>query len=116
MSNKNAARLKALDQARLKLEDLTKRDVVAFTFIFSEEGAEMIGEKDLTKQAMQLFEDNGIIDMAKRIKMTGRILKKKVGTLSYISEDEGVCFHFLLHVILTGDQTEDNKFTDVTLA
>ena len=69
MSSRSAVRLKALDQARQKLEDLTKQDVVTFTFIISEEGAEMMGEGTLTNEAMALFEEHGIMELARRIRM-----------------------------------------------
>ena len=69
MSSKNAARLKALEQARSKLGNLTKHDVISFTFIMSDEGPEMIGEESLTTEAMAVFEDQGLIDFAKRIRM-----------------------------------------------
>ena len=64
MSSRSAVRLKALDQARQKLEDQTKQDVVTFTFIISEEGAEMMGEGTLTNEAMALFEEHGIMELA----------------------------------------------------
>ena len=66
MSSRSAVRLKALDQARQKLEDLTKQDVVTFTFIISEEGAEMMGEGTLTNEAMALFEEHGIMELTHR--------------------------------------------------
>ena len=74
MSSKNAARLKALEQARSKLGNLTKHDVISFTFIMSDEGPEMIGEESLTTEAMAVFEDQGLIDFAKRIRMRGNDL------------------------------------------
>ena len=66
MSSRSAVRLKALDQARQKLEDQTKQDVVTFTFIISEEGAEMMGEETLTNEAMALFEEHGIMELTHR--------------------------------------------------
>ena len=74
MSSRSAVRLKALDQARQKLEDLTKQDVVTFTFIISEEGAEMMGEETLTNEVMSLFEEHGIMELARRIRMRGQRL------------------------------------------
>ena len=74
MSSRSAVRLKALDQARQKLEDLTKQDVVTFTFIISEEGAEMMGEETLTNEVMGLFEEHGIMELARRIRMRGQRL------------------------------------------
>ena len=74
MSSRSAVRLKALDQARQKLEDLTKQDVVTFTFIISEEGAEMMGEETLTNEVMGLFEEHGIMELARRIRMRGQAL------------------------------------------
>ena len=41
MSSKSAKQQKALEQARSKLEDLTRKDVVSFSFILSEEGVEL---------------------------------------------------------------------------
>ena len=40
MSSKSAKQQKALEQARSKLEDLTRKDVVSFSFILSEEGVD----------------------------------------------------------------------------
>ena len=74
MSSRSAVRLKALDQARQKLEDLTTQDVVTFTFIISEEGAEMMGEETLTNEVMSLFEEHGIMELARRIRMRGQRL------------------------------------------
>ena len=74
MSSRSAVRLKAMDQARQKLEDLSKQDVVAFTFIMSEEGAEMMGEETVTNEVMGLFEEHGIMELARRIRMRGQAL------------------------------------------
>ena len=48
MSSKSAKQQKALEQARSYLEDLTRKDVVSFSFILSEEGVELCGEEQLT--------------------------------------------------------------------
>ena len=78
MSSRSAVRLKALDQARQKLEDLTKQDVVTFTFIISEEGAEMMGEETLANEAMALFEEHGIMELARRIRISdGNLFKNR---------------------------------------
>ena len=77
MSSRSAVRLKALDQARQKLEDLTKQDVVTFTFIISKEGADMMGEETLTNEAMALFEEHGIMELARRIRMRGQALRHR---------------------------------------
>ena len=74
MSSKYATRLKALEQARDKTKKLTKHDVVSFTFILSEEGPELMGEETLTTELMGLFEENGIIELAKKIRMRGQAL------------------------------------------
>ena len=63
-----------MEQARDKIEKLSKHDVVSFTFILSEEGPELMGEETLTTELMGLFEENGIIELAKKIRMRGQPL------------------------------------------
>ena len=74
MSCKNAARLKAVEQARAKLKELTTKDVVSFTFLLTEEGPEMIGEEELVTELMGVLEEKQIIELAQRIKMRGQAL------------------------------------------
>ena len=74
MSNKSAKQQKALEQARSKLEDLTRKDVVSFSFILSEEGVELCGEEQLTVDMMNLLEESGMIEVAQRIRMHGQVL------------------------------------------
>ena len=59
MSSKSAKQQKALEQARSKLEDLTRKDVVSFSFILSEEGVDLCGEEQLTVDMMNLLEESG---------------------------------------------------------
>ena len=63
-----------MEQTRDKIEKLSKHDVVSFTFILSEEGPELMGEETLTTELMGLFEENGIIELAKKIRMRGQAL------------------------------------------
>ena len=63
-----------MEQAQDKIEKLSKHDVVSFTFILSEEGPELMGEETLTTELMGLFEENGIIELAKKIRMRGQAL------------------------------------------
>ena len=98
MSSKNAARLKALEQARSKLGNLTKHDVVSFTFIMSDEGPEMIGEESLTTEAMAVFEDRGLIDFAKRIRMRGNDLTHR-STLTMLKLEELTDYDLLRSLI-----------------
>ena len=74
MSSKSAKQQKALEQARSKLEDLTRKDVVSFSFILSEEGVELCGEEQLTIDMMNLLEESGMIEVAQRIRMHGQVL------------------------------------------
>ena len=74
MSSKSAKQQKALEQARSKLEDLTRKDVVSFSFILSEEGVELCGEEQLTVDMMNLLEESGMIEVAQRIRMQGQVL------------------------------------------
>ena len=67
MSSKSAKQQKALEQARSKLEDLTRKDVVSFSFILLEEGVELCGEEQLTVDMMNLLEESGMIEVAQRI-------------------------------------------------
>ena len=57
MTSRSAAKLKAVDQARSKLEELTKYDYPCFTFMLTEEGPELLGEEDLTTELMEIFEE-----------------------------------------------------------
>ena len=98
MSSKNAARLKALEQARSKLRKLTKHDVISFTFIMSDEGPEMIGEESLTTEAMAVFEDQGLIDFAKRIRMRGNDLTHR-STLTMLKLEELTDYDLLRSLI-----------------
>ena len=45
MSSRTAARLLAISQARSKMEELTKKEVVSFAFILTDDGPELIGEE-----------------------------------------------------------------------
>ena len=74
MTSRSAAKLKAVDQARSKLEELTKYDYPCFTFMLTEEGPELLGEEDLTTELMEIFEERGLIEMAQRIKLRGQAL------------------------------------------
>ena len=74
MTSKTSARLKAVDQARQKLEDLTREGIIAFSFIMTDEGPELIGEEELTTQLFDLFEEKAIFEAAKRVRMRGHIL------------------------------------------
>ena len=58
----------------MKLEDLTRKDVVSFSFILSEEGVELCGEEQLTVDMMNLLEESGMIEVAQRIRMHGQVL------------------------------------------
>ena len=74
MTSRSAAKLKAVDQARSKLEELAKYDYPCFTFMLTEEGPELLGEEDLTTELMEIFEERGLIEMAQRIKLRGQAL------------------------------------------
>ena len=77
MTSRSAAKLKAVDQARSKLEELTKYDYPCFTFMLTEEGPELLGEEDLTTELMEIFEERGLIEMAQRIKLRGQALVQR---------------------------------------
>ena len=66
MTSKTSARLKAGDQA-FSVD-------VAFSFIMTDEGPELIGEEELTTQLFDLFEEKAIFEAAKRIRMRGHVL------------------------------------------
>ena len=52
MSSRTAARLLAISQARSKMEELTKKEVVSFAFILTDDCPELIGEEDLVTELM----------------------------------------------------------------
>ena len=74
MTSRSAAKLKAVDQARSKFEELTKYDYPCFTFMLTEEDPELLGEEDLTTELMEIFEERCLIEMAQRIKLRGQAL------------------------------------------
>ena len=45
MAFRTAAKIKAIDQARQKMEELTKEGIVAFSFILTDDGPELMGEE-----------------------------------------------------------------------
>ena len=71
MTCRSASSLKAMDQARIKMEELTREGIVSFTFILSEEGPELFGEEELTEKLMDIFEERQLIQLAQRVKMRG---------------------------------------------
>ena len=77
MATRTAARLKALDQARLKMEELSKEGIVAFTFMLTDDGPELCGEEDIATQMMEVLEENKIIEKAQRIKLRGQVLSHR---------------------------------------
>lgn len=77
MASKSAARLLAIGQARSKFEELTRKDVVSFSFILTDEGPELFGEEDLVAEAMQVFEERDLVQLAQRIKLRGQALNHR---------------------------------------
>ena len=77
MASKSAARLLAVGQARSKFEELTRKDVVSFSFILTDEGPELFGEEDLVAEAMQVFEERDLVQLAQRIKLRGGALNHR---------------------------------------
>ena len=71
MSSRTAARLLAISQTRSKMEELTKKEVVSFAFILTDDGPELIGEEDLVTELMGVFEEKDIIQHAQLIKLRG---------------------------------------------
>ena len=77
MASKSAARLLAIGQARSKFEELTRKDVVSFSFILTDEGPELFGEEDLVAEMMRVFEEGDIVQMTQRIRMRGQALNHR---------------------------------------
>ena len=77
MSSRTAARLLAISQARSKMEELTKKEVVSFAFILTDDGPELIGEEDLVTELMGVFEEKDIIQHAQLIKLRGQALNHR---------------------------------------
>ena len=90
MTSKISSRLKAVDQARQKVEDLTREGIVAFSLIMTDEGPELLGEEELTTQLFDIFEEKGIFEAAKRIKMRGNVLSHRSTRSLKISEMQEV--------------------------
>ena len=66
MTSKTSARLKAVVQA-FSVD-------VAFSFIMTDKGPELIGEEEVTTQLFDLSEEKAIFKAAKRVRMRGHIL------------------------------------------
>ena len=77
MSSRTAARLLAISQARSKMEELTKKEVVSFAFILTDDGPELIGEEDLVTELMGVFEEKDIIQHAQLIKLRGQAVNHR---------------------------------------
>ena len=67
----------AFSQARSKMEELTKKEVVSFAFILTDDGPELIGEEDLVTELMGVFEEKDIIQHAQLIKLRGQALNHR---------------------------------------
>ena len=72
-----AAKIKAIDQARQKMEELTKEGIVAFSFILTDDGPELMGEEDVASKLMVVFEQQKIIELAQRINSRGQVLSHR---------------------------------------
>ena len=57
MTSRSTAKLKAVDQARSKLEELINSNSPSFTFMLIEAGPELLGEEELTNELMEIFEE-----------------------------------------------------------
>ena len=77
MAGRNTARLKAIDMVRSQMEELTREGVVTFTFILTDEGPEMFGEEDLATRVLEVFEEKKLVEVARRIKMSGKALSHR---------------------------------------
>ena len=52
-----AAKIKAIDMARKKVEELTSEGIVSFLFVLSEEGPELLGEQEFAHFMYDIFEE-----------------------------------------------------------
>ena len=77
MTFRTAAKIKAIDQARQKMEELTKEGIVAFSFILTDDGPELMGEEDVASKLMVVFEQQKIIELAQRINSRGQVLSHR---------------------------------------
>ena len=77
MTFRTAAKIKAIDQARQKMKELTKEGIVAFSFILTDDGPELMGEEDVASKLMEVFEEQKIIELAQRIKLRGQDLSHR---------------------------------------
>ena len=77
MAFRTAAKIKAIDQARQKMEELTKEGIVAFSFILTDDGPELMGEEDVASKLMVDFEQQKIIELAQRINSRGQVLSHR---------------------------------------
>ena len=107
MTSKTSSRLKAVDQARQKLEDLTREGIVAFSFIMTDEGPELMGEEELTSQMFDLFEEKAIFEAAKRIRMRGNVLTHRSTRSLKIVEMQDVFETLLPPTLLPLDELLD---------
>ena len=77
MAFRTAAKIKAIDQARQKMEELTKEGIVAFSFILTDDGPELMGEEDVASKLIEVFEERKIIELAQRINSRGQVLSHR---------------------------------------
>ena len=107
MTSKTSSRLKAVGQARQKLEDLTREGIVAFSFIMTDEGPELLGEEELTSQLFDLFEEKAIFESAKRIQMRGNVLAHRSTRSMKIVEMQDTFETLLPPTLLPLDELQD---------
>ena len=59
------------------MEKLTKEGIVAFSFILTDDGPELMGEEDVASKLMVVFEQQKIIELAQRINSRGQVLSHR---------------------------------------
>ena len=112
MSSRTAARLLAISQARSKMEELTKKEVVSFAFILTDDGPELIRDWDV----FRLYKNQNLTREMMDI-VRGRHKQYSKHSIFYFKEKIINCYRLRLgvehfanyHMRLSKEEIEERK-------
>ena len=107
MTFRTAAKINVIDQARHKMEELTKEGIVAFSFILTDDGPELMGEEDVASKLMVVFEQQKIIELAQRINSRGQVLSHRNTRTMKIFDSQDLFNTQLPPLVLPLDELND---------
>ena len=88
------------------MEELTKEGIVAFSFILTDDGPELMGEEDVASKLMVVFEQQKIIELAQRINSRGQVLSHRNTRTMKIADLQDL-FNTLPPLVLPLDELND---------